>query len=115
MTPEQNTTRSPDEPMNTSNEERERLKRLAEEAAPGGRWALRVNPATILSLIAENEAQAARVKALEEAGRNLKFALEVTDACLRTWNEGRGGPADVEGVLSRASALLHQGEADHGR
>ena len=36
---------------------------------------------------------------------SLIFALETTDVCLQSWNGGRGGPADVEGILERARKL----------
>jgi hypothetical protein len=63
--------------------------------------------------IRDRQAAEARARALqskvevaEGALREAVFGLEVTDACLRTWNDNRGGPADVEGILSRARAAI---------
>lgn len=53
--------------------------------------------------IADLEAKiAAAVDALE-AGR---FAIEVTVACLNTWNGGRGSPADTDAILRRMDEAL---------
>ena len=48
----------------------------------------------------------ARVTALEKALADARFAIETTVACLNTWNGGRGGPADTDGILARIDALL---------
>jgi hypothetical protein len=48
----------------------------------------------------------ARATALEKALEDARFAIETTVACLNTWNGGRGGPADTDGILARIDALL---------
>lgn len=46
------------------------------------------------------------ISELTEALEEMIFALEATEACLRTWNGGRGSPVNVEDILSRARAAL---------
>ena len=43
---------------------------------------------------------------LVKAFEDVLFALEATEACLRTWNGGRGSPVNFEGMLERARAAL---------
>lgn len=51
---------------------------------------------------------------LREAVEALLFAAETTDACLRTWNDNMGGPADVEGICTRARAALNPEKTNEG-
>lgn len=43
---------------------------------------------------------------LRDALEAARFAIETTVACLNTWNGGRGGPADTDGILARIDAAL---------
>lgn len=56
------------------------------------------------------------VERLREAVEALIFGLETTDACLRTWNGGKGGPADVEAILALGRLALsdNQGGVESG-
>lgn len=58
------------------------------------------------SLLSELEALGVEIEGLREGVRDLIFALETTDTCLRSWNGNRGGPANVEGILEHGRALI---------
>ena len=58
------------------------------------------------------EEAAARISELEAALRSARFAIEATEACLNTWNDGRGSPANVDGILAEIDTLLAGGKRD---
>jgi hypothetical protein len=103
--------------MTTIDDARKRL-----EAAPkGGAYALidgrleYVGNAPVVSgedlrtLLAHTADYDALKGRLEEAVRALRWnmdALEMTDAALRTWNSGKGSPANVDGALAAGRSFL---------
>jgi len=40
--------------------------------------------------------------------RDLIFVAEVTETCLKTWNNGQGSPANVDGIIKAAKKLLEE-------
>jgi hypothetical protein len=49
---------------------------------------------------------------LVAALKDARFAIEATDACLRTWNGGLGGPANIPGILAKIDAALSRAQAE---
>ena len=79
------------------------------------------DPETYAALVAyaerENEAlmraetaEAGLARAVELIA-DLIFAAETSETCLKSWNDGQGGPANVEGIVSSARAFLESENA----
>ncbi len=92
------------------------------ETIEGLRRDTRLNVARAISgLMARAESAEARALRAEAQVAEAKvalegtiFGLETTEACLRTWNDGRGGAADVDGILERARSTLASLDKDAG-
>ena len=67
------------------------------------------NAEYIVSLESELDRLRSRIMDLEKALKWNRDALETTDSCLRSWNQNRGSPANVEGAIAEASRLLTEG------